>query len=74
MLVLARRKNQSIIVNNNIEIFIIDIANEQVKIGVKAPKDISVYRKEIYEAINQEMKEAGNSKISELEKFKNKNT
>lgn len=54
MLVLARRLNESIIIGDDIEVVIIDIKGDQVKLGIKAPKMISVHRKEIYEEIQQE--------------------
>ena len=58
MLALSRKKGDSIIINENIEIFIIDIGKEQVKIGIKAPKNIPIYRKEVFEQIMQENKQA----------------
>ncbi len=58
MLALSRKKGDSIIVNENIEIVIIDIGKEQVKIGIKAPKNIPIYRKEVYEQITNENKQA----------------
>ena len=58
MLALSRKKGDSIIVNDNIEIVIIDIGKEQVKIGIKAPKSVSIYRKEVFEQITKENKEA----------------
>lgn len=48
MLALSRKKNESIIINNDIEITILDIKGDQVKIGITAPKSIPVYRKEVY--------------------------
>lgn len=54
MLVLARRLNESIIIGDEIEVVVIDIKGDQVKLGIKAPKKISVHRKEIYEEIQQE--------------------
>ena len=48
MLTLSRKKNESLIVNNNIEVTILDIKGDQVKIGISAPKEIPIYRKEIY--------------------------
>ena len=47
MLALSRKKDESIIINNNIEITILEVKGDQVKIGVKAPKSVPVYRKEI---------------------------
>ncbi|MCL2155751.1 MAG: carbon storage regulator CsrA [Leptospirales bacterium] len=54
MLVLARRLNESIMIGDDIEIIIIDIKGDQVKLGVKAPRKITVHRKEIYQEIKQE--------------------
>lgn len=54
MLVLARRLNESIIIGDEIEVVVIDIKGDQVKLGIKAPKKITVHRKEIYEEIQQE--------------------
>jgi carbon storage regulator len=54
MLVLARRLNESIIIGDDIEVVVIDIKGDQVKLGIRAPKRISVHRKEIYEEIQQE--------------------
>ena len=54
MLVLARRLNESIMIGDNIEVVVIDIKGDQVKLGIKAPKRITVHRKEIYEEIQQE--------------------
>jgi len=63
MLVLARKINQSIIIQDNIEVMILDIQGEQVKIGIKAPKEIKIYRKEIYEEIQKENIRAAQSKL-----------
>jgi len=54
MLVLARRLNESIMIGDDIEIVIIDIKGDQVKLGVKAPRKVTVHRKEIYQEIKQE--------------------
>ncbi len=72
MLVLARKINQSIILNDNIELVVLDIQGEQVKLGIKAPRDIKIYRKEIYEAIQKENIEAAKTaahKLDELTKI-----
>ena len=58
MLVLSRYKNESIIIDNKIEVAIVDVRGEKVSLGIKAPKDVSVYRKEIQEAIDRENKQA----------------
>ncbi|HOE21308.1 MAG TPA: carbon storage regulator CsrA [Spirochaetota bacterium] len=54
MLVLARKINESIMIGDDVEIVIIDIKGDQVKLGIKAPKTISVHRKEIYDEIQKE--------------------
>lgn len=54
MLILSRKKDESIIIGENIEISVVDIKGDQVKIGIKAPKDIKVYRQEVFTAIQRE--------------------
>ncbi|MGC9311450.1 MAG: carbon storage regulator CsrA [Sediminispirochaetaceae bacterium] len=54
MLILSRKKDESIIIGENIEISVVDIKGDQVKIGIKAPKDIKVYRQEVFAAIQRE--------------------
>ncbi len=61
MLALSRKKNEAIIINNNIEITILEIKGDQVKIGVSAPKEVPVYRKEVYAQIQEANKEAINA-------------
>jgi len=56
MLALTRRKGESIVINNNIEISILEIKKDQIKIGISAPKDVPVYRKEVYVQIEEENK------------------
>lgn len=53
MLALSRKAGESIIINNDIEIVVLDVKGEQVKLGINAPKSIPIYRKEIYEQIQQ---------------------
>ena len=56
MLALSRKKNEALIINNNIEITILDIKGDQVKVGINAPKEVPVYRKEVYLQIQEENK------------------
>ena len=58
MLALSRKKNEAIIINNNIEITVLDIRGDQIKLGISAPKEIPIYRKEVYIQIQNENKEA----------------
>jgi carbon storage regulator len=51
MLVLSRKKNESIIINDDITVTIIEIRGDKVRLGIEAPKDITVHRREVYEAI-----------------------
>lgn len=51
MLALSRKKNEALIINNNIEVTVLEIKGEQVKLGISAPKDVPVYRKEVYAQI-----------------------
>ncbi|MCB1156482.1 MAG: carbon storage regulator CsrA [Leptospiraceae bacterium] len=63
MLVLSRRLNQSIMIGNDIELTIIDIKGDQVKIGIKAPRNVSVHRAEVYKEIQEENRKATQSNI-----------
>ncbi len=58
MLALSRKKNEALVINNNIEVTILDIRGDQVKIGISAPKEVPVYRKEVYIQIQEANKEA----------------
>lgn len=64
MLVLSRKKGQSIMIGNDIEISVIDIQGEQVRIGINAPGNVKVYRKEVYEEIIRENREAASVSVS----------
>ncbi len=58
MLALSRKKNEAIVINNNIEITVLDIRGDQIKLGISAPKEIPIYRKEVYIQIQNENKQA----------------
>lgn len=76
MLALTRKKGDSIIIGDNIELIVLDIQGDQVRIGIDAPRNIAVHRKEIYDQIQQENKTAAissQSAVTILEKLiKNK--
>ncbi len=58
VLALSRRKDEAIVINDNIEIKVIDIKGDQVKLGISAPKSVPIYRKEVYLQIQDANKEA----------------
>ncbi len=68
MLVLSRQKDESVIIGDDIEVLIVDIRGDKVRLGVKAPKSISVHRKEVYDAIRRENREAAQVKPEGLGK------
>ena len=61
MLALSRKKNEALVINNNVEITILDIKGDQVKVGITAPKEVPVYRKEVYLQIQEANKDAFDS-------------
>ncbi|MDE5873952.1 MAG: carbon storage regulator CsrA [Lachnospiraceae bacterium] len=70
MLALSRKQGESIMIGNDIELTILEVKGEQVKVGISAPKNIPVYRKEIYMQIREENKEAAqNIDIESLKKL-----
>ena len=54
MLALTRKKGEALVINNNIEITVLEIRGDQIKIVISAPKDVPIYRKEVYLQIQQE--------------------
>lgn len=70
MLALSRKKDEAIIVNNDIEIKILEVKGDQVKLGISAPKSVPVYRKEVYVQIQEANKEAADS-VTDVEALKN---
>jgi carbon storage regulator len=68
MLVLSRKKNESIIINDNIVVTVVEIRGDKVRLGIDAPKDVSVHRREIYEAIRSQAGHASQSPIITPEK------
>ncbi len=61
MLILSRKLNESIIIGDDIELSVVDIKGDQVKIGINAPKNVKVFRKEVYDAIQEENRAAARS-------------
>ena len=69
MLALSRKKNEALVINNNIEITVLEIKGEQVKLGISAPREVPVYRKDVYVQIQDSNQEAIN--VDGMEALKN---
>ncbi len=65
MLVLSRKKNESIIINDNITVTVIEIRGDKVRLGIEAPKDVTVHRREVYEAIQRENQQAAQIRLDD---------
>ena len=59
MLVLSRQKDESIVIGDNVEIVIVDVRGDKVRLGINAPREVSVHRREVYDAIQREKQELG---------------
>ena len=55
MLVLSRKKNESIVINNDITIVVVEIRGDKVRLGIDAPKEVPVHRQEVYDAIRRDL-------------------
>lgn len=53
MLVLSRKKNESIVINNDITVVVVEIRGDKVRLGIEAPKEVPVHRREVYDAIRR---------------------
>jgi len=72
MLIITRKKGESLMIGDNIEIIISKIEDGSVKIGINAPKDISILRKELYEQVKEENKQALKVDMNLLKNIKKK--
>jgi carbon storage regulator len=66
MLVLTRKLHQSIVIGDGIEVVVLEVRGEQVRLGIKAPKNVAVHRKEIYEQILQENQGAAETRPEDV--------
>lgn len=66
MLALTRKKGESLIINNDIEVTVLEIRGDQIKLGISAPREVPVYRKEVYLQIQEENAEAANTDALEM--------
>ncbi len=67
MLVLSRKKNESIIINDDITIVVVEIRGDKVRLGVEAPKEVPVHRNEVYEAIQRNLAAGGDKTASKAD-------
>lgn len=74
MLILTRKKNESLIINGDIEITVVALDDGKVKLGIDAPKQVEIHRKEVFEKIQLENKQSivGTSHVDQLKKFMKK--
>lgn len=66
MLVLSRQRDETIMIGNDIEVIVVDIRGDKVRLGINAPKEISVHRKEVYDAIRRDNRAASQVKPEDL--------
>ncbi len=66
MLVLTRKVNQAIVIGEGIEVVVLEVRGEQVRIGIRAPRDVTVHRKEIFEQIAEVNRGAADVRIEDL--------
>ncbi len=67
MLVLSRQRDETIMIGDEVEITIVDIRGDKVRIGITAPRDVQVHRKEVYEAIRRENTEATDIQVDDVQ-------
>jgi len=65
MLVLSRKKNESIVINNDITIVVVEIRGDKVRLGIEAPKEVPVHRREVYDAIKRSQQEGDASRAAD---------
>jgi carbon storage regulator len=71
MLVLSRQRDETIMIGDDIEVTVVDIRGDKVRLGINAPKEISVHRKEVYDAIRRENRAAAQVKPEDISGLRN---
>ena len=66
MLVLSRKKNESIVINNDITVVVVEIRGDKVRLGIEAPKEVPVHRREVYDAIKQNEEDQTGAETPEM--------
>ncbi|MGY3714871.1 carbon storage regulator CsrA [Sutcliffiella cohnii] len=67
MLVLTRKKDETIVIGGDIEVTVISVSGDQIKLGIKAPNNVDIHRKEIYDQIKAENSAASNASVNMLQ-------
>lgn len=67
MLVLTRKKYETIVIGDDIEVTVISVSGDQIKLGIKAPNNVDIHRKEIYDQIKAENNAASNASVNMLQ-------
>jgi carbon storage regulator len=71
MLVLSRQRDESIIIGDNIVVTVVDVRGDKVRLGIEAPREVSVHRREVYEAIQRENQQASKIRVDDARQIGN---
>ena len=74
MLVLSRQRDESIIIGDNIVVTVVDVRGDKVRLGIEAPREVSVHRREVYEAIQRENQQAAQIRTEEARRINTSST
>jgi carbon storage regulator len=69
MLVLSRQRDESIIIGDNIVVTVVDVRGDKVRLGIDAPREVSVHRREVYDAIQRENQQAAQIRVDEARRI-----
>jgi carbon storage regulator len=71
MLVLSRQRDESIVIGDNIIVTVVDVRGDKVRLGIEAPREVSVHRREVYEAIQRENQQASKIRLDDARQIGN---
>ncbi|HEY3395920.1 MAG TPA: carbon storage regulator CsrA [Lacipirellulaceae bacterium] len=71
MLVLSRQRDESIVIGDNIVVTVVDVRGDKVRLGIEAPREISVHRREVYDAIQRENQQAAQIRVDDARRIGN---
>jgi carbon storage regulator len=71
MLVLSRQRDESIVIGDNIVVTIVDVRGDKVRLGIEAPREVTVHRREVYDAIQRENQQAARIRLDEARRIGN---